>query len=151
MDKNSILINLSESERTKFGKEDFARQSYPQKVFSAIWSVESEVNNGGFSQYFVSDSADSASFVIEALNTIGAPKTADICKRATATAFPSGLPHTPEAIRSLAADFSDEILEKLETLDQEFFAYPHSLTDLLFDFASKHPEEFGTLPKPDDA
>lgn len=42
--KNHILIGLSESERTKFGKEDFASQSVPQKAFSALWEVESEVN-----------------------------------------------------------------------------------------------------------
>jgi hypothetical protein len=148
MDKNGILINLAESDKTRFGKEDFARQSSPQKVFSAVWAVESEVNNGGFSQYFLNDSAESAPFVVEALETIGAPKTAAICKRAITTAFPGGLPQTPEAIRSAAADFSDEIVEKLEPLDQEFFAYPHSLTDLLFAYASQHPEEFGTLPKP---
>jgi uncharacterized protein DUF4375 len=52
VDKNAFLIQLSESDRTMFGKEDFATQSVPQKVFSAIWAVESEVNNGGFSQYF---------------------------------------------------------------------------------------------------
>jgi uncharacterized protein DUF4375 len=148
MDKNGILINLAESDKTRFGKEDFARQSTPQKVFSAVWAVESEVNNGGFSQYFLNDSAESAPFVVEALETIGAPKTAAICKRAITTAFPAGLPQTPEAIRSAAADFSDEIVEKLEPLDQEFFAYPHNLTDLLFAYVSQHPEEFGTLSKP---
>ena len=67
MNKNGILINLSESENTRFGKEDFALQSLPQKVFSAIWAVESEVNNGGFAQYFSNDSAESASFVEQAL------------------------------------------------------------------------------------
>src|ERR1022692_4395707 len=123
MTKNEILINLSESERTKFGKEEFALQTLPQKVFSAIWAVESEVNNGGFSQYFLNDSAESAPFIVEALETIGAPKTADICKRAIVAAFPGGMPQAPETIRSLAADFSDEILESLEPLDQEFFAY----------------------------
>jgi hypothetical protein len=150
MNKNSILISLSESEKTRLGKEDFALQSLPQKVFSAIWEVESEVNNGGFSQYFLGNSAESASFVVQALETVGAPKTADICKRAIASAFPAGLPERPETIRSVAADFSDEILETLESLDQEFFAYPHSLTDLLFAYVSEHPEEFGGLPKSDD-
>src|SRR5207244_12671714 len=43
-------------------------------------------------------------------------------------------------------DFPDEVLEKLEPLDQEFFSYPHDLTDLLFAYASEHPEEFGPLP-----
>src|SRR5271155_2857768 len=148
MNKNGILISLSESDRTSFGKEAFSRQSTPQKVFSAIWAVESEVNNGGFSQYFFNDSRESAPFVVETLETIGAPKTAAICKRAIAAVFPSGLPPESQAVRSSAADFSDEILEGLEPLDQEFFAYPHSLTDLLFAFVCQHPGEFGTLPKP---
>jgi hypothetical protein len=146
MNKNSMLIGLSESDKTRFGKEDFARQSRPQKVFSAIWAVESEVNNGGFSQYFLNSSAESVPFIVEALNAIGAPKTADICRRAIVTAFPSGLPHTVEAIQAAASDFSAETLGKLEPLDQEFFSYPHNLTDLLFAFVSEHPDEFGNVP-----
>lgn len=151
VNKNRILIDLSESKKTGFGKQGFAEQSYPQKIFSAIWAVESEVNNGGFAQYFLNSSAESASFVVEALETIGAPKTASICQRAIATAFPSELPPTVEAIRSSAADFPDEILKQLDILDEGFFAYPHNLTDLLFAYVSRHPEEFGALPKPDDA
>jgi hypothetical protein len=50
-----------------------------------------------------------------------------------------------EAIRSTAADFPDEVLAMLEPLDQEFFSYPHNLTDLLFAYVSEHPEEFGTV------
>jgi|SRR5205823_13843906 len=151
MTKNHILIDLSTSEKTSFGKKDFAEQSQPQKVFSAIWALESEVNNGGFSQYFLNSSAESASFVVEALETVGAPDTAAICRRAIAVAFPVGLPGSEEAVRSAAADFPDEILEELEPLDEEFFSYPNNLTDLLFDYVSKNPEEFGKLPKPDDA
>jgi hypothetical protein len=96
MNKNGILISLSESEKTSFGKKDFALQSRPQKVFSAIWALESEVNNGGFSQYFLNDSRESASFIVEALETIGAPKTADICRRAIAAAFPDAYRKTRE-------------------------------------------------------
>jgi hypothetical protein len=151
MNKNELLIELSESSLAKIGKEEFAQQSLPQKVFSAIWEVESEVNNGGFSQYFSNDSAESASFVVQALETIGAPRTASICNRAIVTAFPAGVPTTVEAIRSVAADFSDKILSELEPLDQEFLSYPHNLTNLLFAYVSAHAEEFGTLAKPDDA
>jgi len=148
--KNNILISLSESDKTQFGKQDFAGQSAPQQVFSSIWGVESEVNNGGFSQYFLNDSCETAAFVAEALDTIGAPRTADICRRAVATAFPAGLPLTPKAISTAAADFPDEVLEQLGAFDSEFFAYPHNLTELLFAYVSKHPEEFGELPKADD-
>ena|SRR5580658_5369881 len=151
MDKNGILIALSESDKTKFGKEDFSAQSVPQKVFSSIWAVESEVNNGGFSQYFQNSSAETAGFVTVAFATIGAPNTADICRRAIAAAFPDGLPSDAEAISSAALEFSDETEEELNALDGEFFQYPHNLTQLLFAYVSEHPEEFGRLPEPDDA
>jgi hypothetical protein len=44
-----------------------------------------------------------------------------------------------------------EMQQPLEEVDQEFFSYPHDLTKLLFAYVSTHPEEFGALPKPDDA
>jgi len=133
----------------KIGKEEFATQSLPQKIFSAIWEIESEVNNGGFSQYFINESAESAPFVVEALEKIGAPKTADVCRRAIVAAFPDGLPATVEMIQSAATDFSPEVASELHFLDREFLSYPHNLTDLLFAHVSAHPEEFGPLPKPD--
>ena len=98
MTKDKILIELSSSTKTKVYKEDFANQSFPQKVFSAIWEVEAEVNNGGFSQYFWNSSNESAHFVVQALEMIGAPQTASICHRAVAAAFPQGLPLTSVAM-----------------------------------------------------
>lgn len=151
MDKNGILIALSESDKTNFGKEDFSTQSTPQKVFSSIWAVESEVNNGGFSQYFLNGSCETAGFVVEALNAIGASGTADICRRAVVAAFPSGLPVDPESISATAVEFSDETEDEPSVLDGEFYQYPHNLTELLFAYVSEHPEEFGNLPQPDDA
>jgi hypothetical protein len=50
--KDAFLIELSESDRTSFGKVAFEKQDEIQRVFSAIWALESEVNNGGFDQYF---------------------------------------------------------------------------------------------------
>src|SRR5215469_18466024 len=94
-EKNEILIMLSVSESTAFGKQDFAEQSIPQKVFSSIWALESEVNNGGFSQYFQNCSNETAGFVVDALHLIDAPQTAEICKRALMIAFPLGLPSSP--------------------------------------------------------
>jgi len=146
MDKNQALIMLSASNRTAFGKQEFSQQSVPQKVFSAIWAVESEVNNGGFSQYFFNDSRETAGFVVEALERVGALHTAELCRQAIAAAFPGGLPDDSELIRSTAADFSDETDAVLNELDGKFYAYPDNLTDLLYRFVSERPEEFGELP-----
>jgi len=145
MDKNGILVALSQSDRTEFGKDNFATQSIPQKVFSSVWALESEVNNGGFSQYFFNHSAETASFIVEALHSIGALNTANICTRAIVSAFPMGLPQNREAISEMAADFSDEVLQKLEMLDAEFYAYPDNLTELLFTYVSVYPQEFGKV------
>ena len=91
-----------------------------------------------------------------------------------ASALLDGPPHTPgqrwrfdaeSAAASLRAeddsgsgkeaptlsDAAGDGLAKLEPLDQEFFSYPHNLTDLLFTYVNRHPEEFGTLAKSDDA
>jgi hypothetical protein len=151
MNKNEILIDLSESEQTRFGKEDFHLQSIPQKVFSSVWAVESEVNNGGFSQYFQNSSAETAPFVVEALDTIGAPHTARICNRAISSAFPAGLPANPDDISLTAGSLPDDMLKEFELLAGEFMEYPHNLTDLLFAYVSKHPEEFGPVPDPTSA
>ena len=124
MDKNGILIALSESDKTKFGKDDFSTQSFPQKVFSSIWALESEVNNGGFSQYFANLSSETAGFVTEALEAIGAPTTAEICRRAIAAAFPDGLPSDPEIISSAASDFSGETEDKLDAWTRSSFSIP---------------------------
>lgn len=144
MDKNKILINLSESDKTKFGKEDFKTQSVAQKVFSSIWAVEADVNNDGFIGYF-GWNPETVVFVVEALNIIGAPLTADICKRAISCAFPEGLPSTPEDISLAHESFSDQTLENLRALDAEFLTYPHNLTELLFEYVAAHQDEFGPL------
>ena len=136
---------LSESNRTAFGKQEFAEQSTPQKVFSAIWAVESEVNNGGFTQYFQNYSSETASFVADALELIEAPKTAEICRRAVMIAFPKGLPTSPDEISEAAANFSPDVEQALSKLDQEFLAYPHDLTELLYAYVSSRPDEFGPL------
>jgi hypothetical protein len=82
------------------------------------------------------------------LETIGAPKTADICRRAIDCAFPNRLPPTSEGISSLAGEFSEDTLAQLDALDADFFTYPHDLTELLYAYVCLHPEEFGAVPQP---
>lgn len=104
------------------------------------------MNNGGVSQYFQNSSSETAGFVADALDLIEAPITAGICRRAVLIAFPNGLPSSPDEISAAATDFAPEVEDALSELDQEFFAYPHNLTDLLYAYVSAHPDEFGSLP-----
>jgi len=145
MDKNAFLIELSESDRTYFGRVDFKEQPEEQQVFSAIWELESQVNNGGFAQYFLSTDRYTASFAPAALRRIGAAKCADIVARALSTVSPGTLPEDQASREQLIDVLDRSAQDALESLDQEFFAYPDNLTELLFEYVRSNPQAFGTI------
>ena len=140
---NRFLIDLSESDKTDFGKVEFAQQSEEQKVFSAIWALESEVNNGGFFQYFNSWDGDTANYAPFALKCIGANVCAEIVARALATVSSTPLPTEHSAREQLMTTLSTDARENLETLNAGFYAYPDNLTGLLYQYVEAHPKTFG--------
>jgi len=147
MDKNHFLIQLSESERTDVGRIDFAYQTETQKVFSAIWDLESEVNNGGFEQYFASTESESIAFTPTALRTVGAARCATIVERAISLVFTTFDSAAQEARIVYLEAITDNEREQLDVLDSAFFEYPDDLTDLLFGFVASNQEIFGPIPK----
>jgi hypothetical protein len=146
LDKNAYLIELSTSERTDFGVRDFADQSELQRVFSAIWTLEAEVNNGGFHQYFLNSAGETANFAPHALGRVGATSTAEIAERALLAVSPEPFPEDQDARQAMLEGLNKETIDQLESLDAEFYAYPDDLTELLFEFVRAHPEEFGPTP-----
>ena len=148
MDQNSALIALSQSEQTDYGRIPFATQSDLQKVFSAIWELEDQVNNGGFTQYLRNADSDIIRYAPFALRAIGANSCKQIVEHALSVVAP--LPDTAVA-RHVALDQLGEAGQQaLAKLDEEFFAYPDDLTGLLFGFVCQHPEEFGNVPSTPD-
>ena len=147
MDKNSYLIDLSESDHTSFGRVGFSEQGLEQRVFSAIWALESQVNNGGFAQYFLSSDGETAHFASTALRTIGAVECAQLVERAVMLVSPSApLPADQEGREVLVEALPEESIEALEQLDTQFYSYPDNLTELLFAYVAAHPNEFGQVP-----
>ena len=143
MDKSLYLSRLSQDERTDFGRVDFDEQPEPQKVFSAIWVLEGEVNNGGFAQYFRNWDIGEIAYAPKALRRIGASSCARIVERAIEIISPMA-PTREERSRALDA-LDDDGQYVLFTLDAEFLAYPDDLTELLFAYVSDHPESFGPV------
>ena len=144
MDKNRFLIALSESAHTQFGRVAFAEQVEEQRVFTAVWALESQINNGGFLQYFVSSDGDTAEFAPRALRVIGARACADVVERAirAVSAFP--MPASRSARENLVESTPQDIRDRLELMDHEFLAYPDDLTSLLFAYVTNHPSVFGS-------
>ncbi|MFY7878393.1 MAG: DMP19 family protein [Pirellula sp.] len=144
MNKNQFLIALSESTQADFGRKEFAQQSSPQKTFSAIWELESQVNNGGFDQYFCNSDSDIIAYSPKALREIGATACAAIVESALQVIDP--LPDDCDARQEAIDAAGEKGEERLNELDTQFFAYPDNLTELLFAFVAKHPNEFGPIP-----
>jgi hypothetical protein len=63
----------------------------PSEVRRLIGALEDEVNNGGFDRFFFNSAGNEAAEIIQALEAVGASKTAAIVRRACAK-FPGGMP-----------------------------------------------------------
>src|SRR5262245_58922382 len=91
MDKNAALIDLSERLYAKLRDVPFRRRSEPHRVFTAVYELEAEVNNGGFVQFFSNSTGAMWDAIEPALLAIGAKKMAKIAAAAVAL-FPGGPP-----------------------------------------------------------
>jgi len=111
-------------------KNDFAKHEVPVQVAICIHQLEAQVNNGGFDQYFHNTSGMFALETKLALRTIGAIKTASLLEEAILIGYPSGYPADSSLHQELLSD-SDESLEKLGELDNEFYGYSDDLSGLV--------------------
>jgi hypothetical protein len=147
MDKDQFLIDLSRREVSGTDHIEFAAQSPPQQVFTAVWNLESYVGNGGFLYYFDSPDGATANFVPSALRTIGAHTCADLVERALRKMSADPLPDsTAERIQMVEA-LDDDARCTFDDLDGEYFEHPDDLTELLFAYVKSKPEVFGKAPK----
>lgn len=122
--------------------EDMDKLTEPQKLFYYNQCLESEINNGGFNQYFFNSSGDFANLTIQSLQTIRANTTADILQKAI-DQFPD---------KKVPLDWTErqEILEQIqdtadpvwEELDQKFYEYADDLNTLNLNFIRQHKADF---------
>ncbi len=116
---------LSEAERTVF----------------VVISLENEVNNGGFSQFFYNSSGDFANEAADRLRAIGAEKMAAICEKAVGAAGVR-LPEDRNKREDILDELPEEFEDILDECDSEFYDYPDKLSELIFSFAKNNREHF---------
>lgn len=136
---NRRLIKLSESSTGRFWRIDYDKLSTPEQVFLLIWELESEVNNGGFHQYFYNSSGALAPNVVSALKTVGAEATADMAQRALNAVGNAITSWSNDADRQASLNrLSSGTRQILENLDQEYYKCPEDLTPLLYKYVTEH-------------
>lgn len=135
-----MIIELSYGISDKIQKKGFDSLSHAERVLHHVYWLESEVNNGGFDQFFFNSSGDYALDTPTALDEIGAHHTANLVKRAL-DLFPGGSPSRDREQRVEQLDSMDEaIRDQFADLDSEFFEYQDPLGELQVKYmaANKH-------------
>lgn len=112
--------------------------SGPERVFYVTQSLEMEVNNGGFSQFFFNSSGDLLGELVQAFTEIGANHTAELCKKALAV-FGREVPADREKRQALVEDLESDILEEC---DNAFFEYAEDLNALNYAYIMKNKAAF---------
>jgi hypothetical protein len=101
---------------------DPATLSPAQVQFVALGGLRTEINNGGFHQYFFNTAGDLANEAIEAAERVAAPELADLLRRAAAL-----LTVTEMSDRDARQDALEGIdPDEFESLDDEYLALEQS-------------------------
>lgn len=148
MDKAQYLLdryNLYLQQPYPEGKPSFENQCVEHKIFSSISALYAAVHWDGFALY-LGNEAEQVSFIVEALNSVGAVRTAEIVSKAIGIVFPNGLPSDSDQLKEEAYAVAFIENEELNSLDMEFYQYPENMTEILYDFLVDHPDEFGPTP-----
>lgn len=115
-----------------------------ETVVLAIEGVEREVNNGGFSQFFVNSSREFVPVVVAALQAIGCPKTASLMRSAMDIL---GIDESSDsdAIEDAACDATDEQNDQLNALDNIYYAGEEEpIANKLFEFIKNNRQSITT-------
>lgn len=122
--------------------DSIERLNEPQKNFFYNQTLEREINNGGFNQFYFNSSGDFAHEIIVSLKAIGANKTAMIVENAN-DQFPDKIVPKDRATRQeILLQIENKADEIWEELDQKFFAYEDDLNSLNMDYIRKNKMNF---------
>ena len=125
-----------------YATKNFKELNEFEKIVSAIWSFEAEINNGGFDQFFFNSAGDEALFTVYALNEIGSIKVKNMLLKANSF-FPENKPSPYRDKRWKQMErWDDEIKTQLEDLDSEFYEYNEDYIKLLYVFCKNNKENF---------
>lgn len=142
-DKNQFVIAMSGwLDRKCKGGANTAVLSPEEKTVYVVDSFQSEVNNGGFSQYLYNGSGALAGELLASLTAIGADCTAEIY-RDVLSLLPPELP-ADELLRNELLDevITADISAVMSAADDRFYTYPDDLEELLYRFIINHKNCF---------
>jgi len=137
------------NEKSNYGKE-MHKLNTSEKIVLIADNLQSEVNNGGFDQFYYNSSGNFANETVEILSLVNATKTARIVNKAN-DQFPEGIVPQSRNIRiEVLQSIRAKSTEVWDSLDSQFYR-PNTMTGkmevenlskLLLDFIKSHRSDF---------
>ena len=141
-----IFDNLSERQSADYEKEFETVMSWnkSRQAIYVIWALETEVNNGGYNQFYINSSGQFYKHLPSALKHVGANKFANLTKRANETfekENPKIIQHQDGTLEGFSKSYEDNPLNKF---DDEFYELyeTENLQQIQVDFIRKNKKEF---------
>jgi len=143
-DDTDFCIALSSvlDEKTDYG-ERLEELAPAAQVFYLCNALDAKVNSDGFYGFLLESWGRWTPETVDALETVGAPKTAELLRRAAAL-FPAGpFPRDDGEREELLLEEDEAYSEECGELDDEFYAYPDGLLQTLYAaYARDHRDDF---------
>ncbi|MGE6355326.1 DMP19 family protein [Flavobacterium sp. NPDC079362] len=141
-----VFDNLSQKNFEDYENEFANVMSWnkSKQAIYMIWTLESEVNNGGYNQFYFNSSGQFYKYLPDALKLVGANKYAELTKRGNEIfekENPKITQHQDGTIEGFSKSYEDNPLNKF---DEEFYKLyeTENLQQLQVDFIIKHKTEF---------
>ncbi|MBE6688904.1 MAG: DUF4375 domain-containing protein [Ruminococcaceae bacterium] len=145
-EKENFVVEMDKyiAEKCEYG-DNMETLNGEQKVFYITQSLEMEVNNGGFAQFFFNSSGMFGNELVSSFEKIGAMKTAEICKKAISI-YGDKVPADRDEREEILTTDDETEEERIEAIlnecDDAFFEYEDDLVELNYQFIINHKESF---------
>ena len=123
--------------KCKYGK-DMESLNSRERTFYVAQTLETEVNNGGFLQFFYNSSGCLGPEIVSAFKNIGAHRTANICRKALEI-MGDEVPMDLQARREKLEQLGDDAFD---ACDDAFYEYEEDLTALNCAYIRKNHHSF---------
>src|SRR5258706_13850510 len=109
------LLSISDT-LLPIARAEWTSLSAPERVFALVWTVEAEINNGCFNQFYFNSAGDHAADSPSALREIGAVKMAVLVDSANSLFPDSGPPVDRDSRQEVLEEIDDEMEDQMEGL-----------------------------------
>jgi hypothetical protein len=140
---DSLVLAFEQAIDQKAARVGEQNLTEEERIVLAIEALEREVNNGGYGQFFVNASRDFAPMIVNALQRIGCPITAEITQKAVDAVH--RMPMLPDEVADGSWENDEERSDALAECDSRFFEGTENIEQRLFAFIEGNRHKIGPL------